>query len=55
MQLRQGQQMALPFYYQVFEYLLYIATGYIYLISNEYLNRLSFLENICIEAEKLNI
>jgi hypothetical protein len=34
---------------------LYIATDQIYLISNEYLNRLSFLENICIEAGKINI
>jgi len=33
----------------------YIATDKIQLISNEYLNPLSFLENICIEAEKLNI
>ncbi len=47
--------MALSFYYPRFEYLLYIATDKIYLISNEYLNRLSFLENICIEAGKLNL
>jgi hypothetical protein len=35
--------------------LLYIATDLIYLISKEYLNPSSFLEDICIEAEKLNI
>ena len=38
-----------------FEYLLYIATDYIYLISNEHLNPSSFLENICIAAGKLKI